>query len=121
MTAPKRLTLGVIASFIGILGTLTVTGRYVLTPWFVAVASDALADETRKVAREEASPALTGVKSLLIDKVDELESRKSVLEAQQQRAPQMFTDSNAIELSSVRQRLEKQRAALTKAEGAGGR
>jgi len=116
VTAPKRLTLGVIASFIGILGTLTVTGRYVLTPWFVAVASDALADDTRKIAREEASPGLIAVKALLIDKVDELESKKAVLVAQAQRAPAQFTNADAIELASVQARLEKQRAALSKAE-----
>ena len=118
MTVPQRprVTLNMVAAGMGILAGVTAAGRYILTPWFVTVASEALAEDMHSIARSETSPVQSAVKSLLQDKIDDLESRKSVLEATQQRNPAAFTDANAIELASVRARLEKLRAALIDAE-----
>ena len=115
-TNKPRLTLSVIASGVAILGAITATGRYVLTPWFVTVASDALADDMRQIARSEVSGVKSGVEALLQDKIDELDARRTVLEATQQRNPSAFTDAMAVELASIRARLEKQRMALSAAQ-----
>lgn len=74
----------------------------------------ALAGEMRRIAREENRPTQNSVRSILQDKIDELETRKTVLEATQQRDPVRFTDAMAIELASIKLRLEKLREALGK-------
>lgn len=110
---PRRhITLSAVVSVVAVFATVIPAGRYVLTPWFVTVASEALGDEISKKVRTETAPASAGVKSMLEDKIDELKIREAVLVARQARSPQSFTDADATELAGVRSRLQKQEAAL---------
>lgn len=112
----SKLTLGTIVAAISILGTVSVVGRYVLTPWFVVVATDTLGAEINNRIDDRTQPIKNGVKSMLISKIEELEGERDLMEARYRRDPAKWTDLDSMKLTQIKTRLASAQKALAQFE-----
>jgi hypothetical protein len=112
----SRLTLSSVVAVISILGTVSVVGRYVLTPWFVVVATDTLGAEIDNRIDDRTQPIKNGVKSMLKSKIEELEGEVDLMEARYRRDPAKWTDLDSMKLTQIKNRLANARTALAQFE-----
>jgi hypothetical protein len=117
LTPRRTLTIRTLLSLMSILAILVPTGRWILTPWFVSVATTALGEEIDKRVDAKNVPVLDGIKSTLKDKITELDGRVALLRAQRDRSPQKWTDLDVLQLTQLEQRLATARESLSTFEG----
>jgi hypothetical protein len=114
----RRLTIGTLVSIVAIIGPCAVVGRWVLTPWFVSVASDALGSEIDIRIDGRTQPIKNGVKALLQSKIDELVGERDLLLARRARDPSKWTDLDQMKLTQTERQLDTARRALAQFETA---
>ena len=106
------VTLSSVVSVLTICGAILPTVGILASPWIKAYVVTSAASEIADQVERQTAPSTAAAKFSLQDKIDELETRRTILESQQLRDPSKFTDAMASELAGVRARLEKARAAL---------
>jgi hypothetical protein len=112
----RTVTLSTILSLLSVLAIMVPVGRYVLTPWFVTVATGALAGEISNQVKAQTAPSNNGVKSIIADKIDQLEAERDLMLTRKERAPAKWTDIDSMQLTQTTQRLNKARLALAEFE-----
>lgn len=112
----KKITISVVASGIAILGALAATGRYLLTPWFVTVATETLAGEIDKRIDSKTTPANNGIKAMLTANIEQLTDEVSMLNARRARDPARWSDMDVMLLSSAERRLNSAKRSLAEFE-----
>lgn len=112
----KQRLLVTSAAVLTLMGSITAAGRYLLTPWFVAVASETLADEIDARIDDKTKPANNGIKAMLTANIEQLTDEVNLLKARQSRDPAKWTDLDVMMLSNAERRLYSAKAALAEFE-----
>lgn len=104
------------AALLTLIGGITAAGRYLLTPWFVTVASETLADEIDSRIDDKTKPANNGIKAMLTGNIEQLTDEVNLLKARRDRAPAKWTDLDVMMLSNAERRLYSAKTALAEFE-----